>query len=96
MTQSMVLGGSLSFLVSVIDQLQIVIHLPVLNIEIPPNGMEYFSIIVPIVTYDLLENVDAYNNFIEMLTRSLPDQVLNLADKRRMLQSVTESEKQEI
>ena len=87
----MVLGGSLSFLVSVVDQLQIVIHLPVLNIEMPPNGMEYFSIVVPIVTYDLLENIDAYNNFIKMLTRS--KNVAEDQGSRRLLQFMTEKEK---
>ena len=58
----------------------------------PPNGMEYFSIIVPVVTYDLLENIDAYNNFIEMLTRS-KNVVGDKEGKRRQLQFITEEEK---
>ena len=64
MVISLFLGGSLSFLVSVVDQLQLIIHLPILNIEIPANGMEFFSLAVPIVTYDVLENIELYNNFI--------------------------------
>ena len=32
--------------------------------------MEFFSIAVPIVTYDILENFELYNDFIKMLTRS--------------------------
>ena len=33
--------------------------------------MEFFSVAVPLVTYDLLENFDTYNDFIELLTRSV-------------------------
>ena len=60
----MFLGTTLSFLISVVDQLQIIIHLPILNIQIPANGMEFFSIAVPIVTYDIFENLSFYLNFI--------------------------------
>ena len=46
------------------DQLQLIIHLPILNLIIPSNAMEFFSIIVPIVTYDLLESFEEYQIFI--------------------------------
>lgn len=64
MAMSLVMGGSASFLISAIDQLQLIIHIPILNIDIPANAMEFFTISVPIVTYDILENIDAYNSFI--------------------------------
>ena len=66
----MFLGTTLSFLISVVDQLQIIIHLPILNIQIPANGMEFFSIAVPIVTYDIFENLSFYLNFIKSFTRN--------------------------
>ena len=47
--------------------------------------MEFFTISVPIVTYDILENIDAYNDFIEVLTRSKSIAVDK--KKRRMLKS---------
>ena len=65
----MLLGGSFSLLVSVVDSLQLIIHLPLFNVDIPPNGMEFFTLTVPIVTYDVLENIEVYNNFILRLTR---------------------------
>ena len=70
MSINMLLGGSVSFLLSIVDQLQIIVHLPILNLQIPSNGMEFFSISVPIVTYDLLENIEVYNDFLDLLTRS--------------------------
>ena len=34
--------------------------------------MEFFTTTVPIVTYDVLENIDSYNEFLLYLTRSKP------------------------
>ena len=50
----MFLGGTVSLLLSSFDQMQIFIHLPVMNLKIPANAMTFFSTIVPIVTFDLL------------------------------------------
>ena len=35
-----------------------------MNFGFPSNAMEYFTIIVPIVNYDVLENVQTYEEFI--------------------------------
>ena len=35
--------------------------------------MEFFSVAVPIITYDLFQNFDLYNDFIELLTRSVEE-----------------------
>ena len=37
--------------------------------------MEFFTIGVPIVTYDILENFEPYNDFLEFLTRSRVDKI---------------------
>ena len=59
--------------------------MPILNIEIPANGMEFFSIAVPIVTYDILENFEPYNDFLEYLTRSQDtNKTSEENDKRRL------------
>ena len=36
---SILFGASFSFMVAIIDQLQIIIHLPTMNVQIPSNGM---------------------------------------------------------
>ena len=41
-----------------INPLQIVFHLPALNFGIPANLMEYFSVIVPVVNFDVTENLE--------------------------------------
>ena len=49
--------------------------------------MEFFSIIVPIVTYDLLENVDIYTDFIKYFTRNTEDGKM----KKRKLEATSNS-----
>ena len=49
--------------------------------------MEFFSICVPIITFDLLENVDEYNDFIEMITRSREEEVDDSTQKRILQQA---------
>ena len=87
MTVSVIFGNAFSFLISVIDQLQLIIHIPILNINIPANSMEFFSVAVPIVTYDVFENFEAYNDFIQLLTRSSNKE----KKKRRLLKETKET-----
>ena len=44
--------------------------------------MHFFATVVPIVTFDLLENIDEYNDVIQFLTRSSPSQ----SQDKRLLQ----------
>ena len=54
--------------------------------------MEFFSIAVPIVTYDILENYELYNDFIKMLTRS--SEVVEQDERRRLEEEVSETGKE--
>lgn len=47
--------GAASLLVSWINSLQILIHLPMLYIIIPANVSQFFGVIIPIVTFDVLD-----------------------------------------
>ena len=44
--------------------------------------MEFFTLTVPIVTYDVLENIETYNEFILKLTRGTFGEASN--DERRL------------
>ena len=92
---SLIVSGSFSLMVSIIDQLQIIIHLPILNILVPANAMQFFSTAVPIVTYDILENYDLYNDFIKYLTRSGSTAAAD-ESKTRRLQKFQELESKKI
>ena len=81
----MIIGKSFSTMVSLVDSLQLVAHLPIITVNIPANGMEMFSMAVPVVTYDFLENVDFYNDAILSLTRLEEEEP---SQERRMLQVV--------
>ena len=58
------ISSMMSFLTQMINPLQIIFHLPAINYNYPGNAMEFFSIIVPIVNYDVLENIPVYTNFL--------------------------------
>ena len=52
--QNLLLGGVLSQLFSSIKKLQIMVHLLLTRISIPINAMIYFSGLLSVVTYDLI------------------------------------------
>ena len=55
-----VLSGSYGYMVGMIRCLQMVVHIPLLNIVVPGNITMVFGFIIPIVMFDVLEN-DDYN-----------------------------------
>ena len=67
---SFVLGGTISLLLSSFDQMQIFIHIPIMKLKIPANAMNFFSTMVPIVTFDVLQNLGFYNNFLKYISQN--------------------------
>jgi hypothetical protein len=51
---NLVLSGALSYMVGWINSLQLIIHLPMLMTLIPANVGSFFSLILPIVQFDLI------------------------------------------
>ena len=45
-------------------------HIPAMDVTIPSNTMVYFGTLLPIVTFDLLRDIDAYNDFVASISRS--------------------------
>jgi hypothetical protein len=52
------IAGSLSRLLGFINSLQLILHLPIMNIKIPANALSFFQIMIPIVLFDVLEGVE--------------------------------------
>mmetsp|Transcript_12386 Transcript_12386/g.19281 ORF Transcript_12386/g.19281 Transcript_12386/m.19281 type:complete len:218 (+) Transcript_12386:3359-4012(+) len=52
------LSGSLSLVLGMVNSLQLIVHLPMLNVAIPANAMLVFKALIPIVTFDILENYE--------------------------------------
>ena len=46
---NLILSGAMTYLVGWINSLQLIIHLPMMMILIPPNVSMFFSLILPIV-----------------------------------------------
>jgi hypothetical protein len=62
-----------------INQLQMMIHLPMLNIVMPANVSKFFGVIIPIATYDVLESSITTEKVLEfdyVKERELADQIL--------------------
>jgi hypothetical protein len=53
---NLVFQGAMSYLVSFINSLQFLIHLPLFNIVIPGNVNHFFKILVPVVQFDILDS----------------------------------------
>jgi len=52
---SLLLGGALSQLFGVIGKLQIMVHLFLINVEIPVNAQVYFGNLFQLVTYNIID-----------------------------------------
>ena len=58
MVLNMFFGGAISRLFSLIRAFQLVLHFPILKILLPSNIVTLNRILIPIVMFDILENVD--------------------------------------
>ena len=60
-----VLSGAMSHMVGWINSLQLIIHLPMLMTLIPANVGSFFSLILPIVQFDLIPPEWSYELFLD-------------------------------
>jgi len=52
-----VLKGSMVFMVSMINALQFIFHLPIMSIVFPANIMGFFRTMIPVVMFDVLSDL---------------------------------------
>ena len=50
-------GQSMNYMVLLVRSLQIIMHLPMLQIILPANVMTLFSVMIPTVSFDILESL---------------------------------------
>ena len=55
-----ILAGSMQYMLGMIRCLQMVLHLPLINIVVPGNVTMIFAVIIPIAMFDVLDN-ESYN-----------------------------------
>ena len=62
-------------MVSMINSLQIILHLPILGVQEPSNVLDTFSSIIPIVGFDVIESFDLpyLKNFLHVYDTELDD-----------------------
>ena len=86
---NLVLSGAMSHMVGWINSLQLIIHLPMLMTLIPANVASFFSLILPIVQFDLIPpewsyelvlnfDDDLNEEFLEKFDTSVFDQMKDL------------------
>ena len=51
-----VLAGSMQYMMIMIRSLQMILHLPMLNVIVPGNVNMFIGLIIPIAMFDVLEN----------------------------------------
>jgi hypothetical protein len=74
---NIVLQGAMHFILSMIRSLQLIIHLPIMSMVIPSNVMTMFNILIPIVMFDVLEDLQIFN---EIFPDSEEDSLLYMQD----------------
>jgi hypothetical protein len=62
---NMLMSGALSYMIAWINTLQLIIHLPMMFIVVPSNVSAFLSIIIPIVTFDILESEQSTEHIME-------------------------------
>jgi hypothetical protein len=56
------IAGSLNQLLGFINSLQLILHLPIMNVKLPASSLGFFQIVLPIVLFDILENIEYVEN----------------------------------
>ena len=57
---NILLAGSLSQILGMINSLQLIVHLPFFAVSVPANVMTIIGILVPIVMFDIMETDDLF------------------------------------
>ena len=55
---NLITAGSLSLILGMINSLQLIVHLPLINVSTPANVMMVEGVLVPVVMFDVLESDD--------------------------------------
>ena len=58
-------SGSQAYMIGMLNALQLVIHLPLMKVNIPSNVGFFFRLILPIVMFDLLEDNNPFATWFE-------------------------------
>ena len=61
--------GGYEYMISMINTLQIILHLPIFNIRWPAPIMDFYGTIIPLVMFDVIESVkyiqDLFQSFFQ-------------------------------
>lgn len=61
------LDGNMDQMISVVHVLQLVFHLPLMNIMMQANVMSYLDIVIPVVMFDFIDSVSEISDAFEGL-----------------------------
>ena len=65
-------------MVSMINALQMILHLPIMSIKFPSNTMNFYQAIKPFVAFDILDNNEIFESFFHFKDTDLDE--LNISD----------------
>ena len=84
---SLFAGGGMTFIIAMIQSLQIIIHFPIFNIRFPASIMTFYEILLPFVMFDILQSFETsekmFTNFFhpedeKLDTIEIDDQIISL------------------
>ena len=82
---NLVFQGAMSYLVSFINSLQFLIHLPLFNIVIPGNVNHFFKILVPVVQFDIIDSSWSTEKIFEFDEEDLEEKSQDISDQTKDL-----------
>ena len=62
---SFIASGGYDYMISMINALQIILHLPIFGVQWPAPIMDFYQIILPFVMFDVLESFESINNIFQ-------------------------------
>jgi len=53
---NLIMSGAMMYMLTMIRSLQMILHLPMMRVIIPGNVNMFFSILIPIVMFDIIDS----------------------------------------
>jgi hypothetical protein len=82
---NLVFQGAMSYLVSFINSLQLLIHLPLFNIVIPGNVNHFLKILVPVTQFDILDSSWTTEKIFEFDEEEIEEKSQDITDQTKDL-----------
>jgi hypothetical protein len=69
------MSGIMHHMLSMINSLQIILHLPIMNVVFPAITLNFFKVMIPIAMFDILNGLEFYENIFAHEETAVADNI---------------------